>query len=889
MIRCPTVWRRTVRVAAVTALALSWTSFPAHAQNGWDPHQILKTETWVRPPAELERIILAPRVDISFNSPSPDRKWFLRGVGPERGRVSDYGKPHIYLAGVIVDERANRSRTLTVRGDTGLMLVDPRSGAQKTLQTPRGAKISAATWSPTGTHVAYIASTDDASHIYVADVASGRSTQVTRTPLLATLVTSIDWTADGRHLVTVLVPEGRGPAPTHGEGGIEDGPMVRLTEGRIMPQRVHFSLLQDPHDAALLKYYTTGQLALVDIRARTARTIGEPAMIRSVEVSPDGQYFRVTRMVEPFSYRVPASNFGRIEELWDANGRVVVELERTPLREGERTDDDDDTPAFGRGGQSTASDTGRRNLQWHPTAPGLVYLQSVFANSGRGQSGGRSQGAGRGNGQREPSSVRFVHWRPPFGPNDTQVLYEGSGRMTAVSYSADGQTMFVADSGQVFAIRVADTSRRFSLGRGVTMPGAFGGFGGRGGGRGGAAGGDSTVLGGSLAMKRGPNGQPVVVVGSDNRTVFLSGTRSPGANWYREGPRPWVDKLDFESGQRSRVFDAAADAYEQFVTALDDDYTQYIFTRESPTVITDAYLRDARAGTTRKITNNIDVAPQVTGAIRKRFQITRQRDSLKFWVNVTLPRDWRPGTRLPGVIWFYPREYTSQADYDRSKYNTNINSFPDVPATRPASATSLWVTQGYAFIEPDSPIMGEQGRMNDNYSQDLRENLDAVIDAVVDSGWVDRERMGLGGHSYGAFSTANAMTLVPYFKAGIAGDGMYNRTLTPFGFQSERRTFFEAPDVYIDVSPFFRAQKLTGALLMYHGTEDQNVGTALISSIRMMHALQGLGKVAALYMYPYEDHSVATYESDLDQWARWIAWFDIYVKGAGREQRATVP
>jgi dipeptidyl aminopeptidase/acylaminoacyl peptidase len=145
--------------------------------------------------------------------------------------------------------------------------------------------------------------------------------------------------------------------------------------------------------------------------------------------------------------------------------------------------------------------------------------------------------------------------------------------------------------------------------------------------------------------------------------------------------------------------------------------------------------------------------------------------------------------------------------------------------------------------------------------------------------------MGIGGHSYGAFSTVNAMTLVPYFKAGIAGDGMYNRSLTPFGFQSERRSFFEAMDTYLDMSPFFRADKLAGALLMYHAIEDQNVGTHPISSTRMLHALQGLGKTAALYMYPYEDHSVATYQSDLDLWARWFAWFDIHVKNPKADQR----
>ena len=212
-----------------------------------------------------------------------------------------------------------------------------------------------------------------------------------------------------------------------------------------------------------------------------------------------------------------------------------------------------------------------------------------------------------------------------------------------------------------------------------------------------------------------------------------------------------------------------------------------------------------------------------------------------------------------------------------------------MPAARPATATKIWVAQGYAFIEPDSPILGDTGRMNDNYTQDLRETLDAVIDAVVDSGFVDRDRMGLGGHSYGAFSTVNAMTLVPYFKAGIAGDGMYNRSLTPFGFQSERRNFFDAMDTYLDMSPFFRADKLSGALLLYHSLEDQNVGTHPISSTRMLHALQGLGKTAALYMYPYEDHSVATYESDLDQWARWIAWFDVHVKGVGKEKATFTP
>ena len=160
----------------------------------------------------------------------------------------------------------------------------------------------------------------------------------------------------------------------------------------------------------------------------------------------------------------------------------------------------------------------------------------------------------------------------------------------------------------------------------------------------------------------------------------------------------------------------------------------------------------------------------------------------------------------------------------------------------------------------------------------LQSDLELVVDAVVDQGFVDRNKMGIGGHSYGAFSTVNAMTHTPFFKAGIAGDGMYNRTLTPWNFQNERRSLWEAKDTYLEMSPFMYADRLTGALLMYHSLEDQNVGTSPISSIRMMEALQGEGKQAALFMYPYEDHGPATRESDLDQWARWIAWFDLYVK-----------
>jgi dipeptidyl aminopeptidase/acylaminoacyl peptidase len=299
----------------------------------------------------------------------------------------------------------------------------------------------------------------------------------------------------------------------------------------------------------------------------------------------------------------------------------------------------------------------------------------------------------------------------------------------------------------------------------------------------------------------------------------------------------------------------------------------------------DSYLHDTKSGSETKLTKNTDFAPEVTQALRKRLLVERQRDGYKFYVDVTLPKDYREGTRLPGIIWFYPTEFSTQAEYDQRRRTTNINRFANVAPRSP----EIWVTQGYVVIQPlDIPIVGPQGRMNDHYVDELREDLDATIDAVDKAGYLDRDRLGIGGHSYGAFSTVNAMTHTPYFKAGIAGDGMYNRTLTPYNFQNERRDFWEAEQTYLNMSPFLYADRLSGALLMYHSLEDQNVGTDPISSIRMMQALQGQGKIASLFMYPYEDHGPATRESDLDQWARWIAWFDVYVKNAGKKE-AVVP
>lgn len=819
-----------------------------------DPWAILRAETWQRPAANIERMVLTPRTDISFDELSPDGRSAVRLTGPGRGAIAQYGAPHLWLGGLQVDHQANRNRTLQTAPHTGITLADTRTGETRALQVPADMKVSDPRWSPDGSKLAYLAHSTTATHVYVADVRTGRSTRVTRTPLLATLVTAPVWTSDSRSLLVVQLPANRAAAPVRGTNGVADGPQVRFTESTKKPQRVHFSLLEDPHDKALYTYYTTGQLALVDAATGATRMIGAPSMIRSVDASPDARYFRVTRTVEPFSYIVPHNQFGTVTELWDATGRVMTTLATQPLREG--ATDDDGAAAGPR--TPSAPDTTRRNFAWHPEG-GLTYFRTTVADN-------------------RASGVRWMHWKAPFGAGDTALVFAGSARFTSAAFGTQPTTIFVNDSGSVAAVRLSDITKKYPLGRGVSLPGG-GGFGGGGGGFGGGAQMDTVGTGGALQTTRSADGGLRVKMSRDGNAVFVSGERRYGNDWHTRAPRPWLDRLTFADTSRTRLLDSPADVYETFVAALDADYTQLVTTRQSRTQIENAFYRDGAAAP-RQLTQAVDVGPEVTGAIRKRVQVTRPRDGIKIWVDVVLPQDWQAGRAQPGVIWFYPREYATEQAYQRSKWSVNINQFPAVPQLRPASSTELWVAAGYALITPDIPIFGDSGRMNDNYVRDLTEGLNAVVDAMVDSGFVSRQHIGLGGHSYGAFSTVNAMTRMDIFKAGIAGDGMYNRTLTPFGFQSERRNFWEEQEMYLDLSALLRADQLSGALLLYHATEDQNVGTHPMSSVKMHQALQGLGKNSALFMYPYEDHSVATFESDLDLWARWTAWFDVYVKGA---------
>ena len=866
MIAPRTPWAPASRAAALLLLLAA----PARAQQGdaaWQPRDVLTAERYVQPPAALAKLVTAARQNQgALANLSPDRRTFMRVLSDGLPTVETFGRPHYYFAGLAVDWQGNRSRVLTNRGGTGIALVDAMTGQERVVAAPKGATIASPTWSPDGSRIAFLANFPDATRLYVADVATATARAVTPAPLLATLVTEPAWTNGGTRLAAVFLPTPRAAEPRR--PAIETGPLVRLTDADRNKTRTYWSLLRDPFERDLMTYYVTGQLATVDVKSGTIARIGAPAMISDVDPSPDGSHLRVTRLEAPFSYLVQYTNFAQREELWTAAGTVVATLVTRPLRES-------DGPVADGPAATQASDTARRGFGWLPNGQGLYYLQQEPAPA---RAAGDSAEGGRGpNGARRKD--RLYAWAPPYAAGTATVLHESDARMAGVLFSEDAGMAFVAENaagtGHVYATYFTEPGKRYTLWRlrGITASlGRPSGFGG--GGRGGAGDDSATFYqqAGDLMLKRGARGGDVALLSRDGSAAYLSGTQY-FRDWQARAPRAFVDRIEIRTGRKQRLFDGAADMAETVLAALDDDFSQAVIARESPTTVPNSYRRDMASGALTPLTRFTDPTPEFTAAVRRRVTVTRA-DGISFLVNVTLPAGWQPGTRLPGLLWVYPYEFTDQAGYDRTQRAEHVNRFPQAgPRT-----IEYMATQGYAVANFSPPVIGPAGRMNDNYVSDLRQNLSAVIDELERQGFIDRTKLAIGGHSYGAFTTVNALVHTPYFKAGIAGDGMYNRTLTPNGFQNERRDFWEGQATYLEMSPFFQADKLSGALLMYHSLEDQNVGTHLISSERLMHALEGLGKTASLYMYPYEDHGPATRETLLDQWARWTAWLDVYVK-----------
>src|SRR5690606_25000654 len=595
------------------------------------------------------------------------------------------------------------------------------------------------------------------------------------------------------------------------------------------PSRTYQDLLQNPHDEDLLAYFMDSQLFRVDLEGNK-RPIGEPGWIKSFDVSPDGSYVLVELIKKPFSYLVPASRFPYDVEIWDAEGKKVKTLAEIPLDEVRPTGFD-------------ATVKGPRSINWRADEAATLYWAEA-------QDGGDPKV------EMEERDVVF-QLRAPFN-GEKEKLAATSYRFSRIDWGTED---FAILNETWFASRMEQRSVIDPSNPGQTK---------------------NLIIDRSFNDIYNDPGDPVFRVNELGQMVLLM----KGAHIFMtseggspEGSMPFLSTFNTKNKEQKILWRSQAPYYERVVKVLDENATEFVTLKESTDIQPNYWLVNTRRRIAPVAITDFEHPYASIKAINKQLVTHTRNDGLNLSATIYAPEGYSPDKdgRLPLLMWAYPREYKSAevaAQVRGSKYEF----------TRLSWGTPLyWVTQGYAIMDrTEMPIVGEgDEEPNDHFVEQLVANAEAAIDYIVEAGIGDRERIAVGGHSYGAFMTANLLSHTDLFAAGIARSGAYNRTLTPFGFQYEQRTYWEAPDVYYNMSPFMHADKVKTPILLIHGEADNNSGTFPMQSERYYNALKGHGATTRLVFLPLESHGYAAQESILHTLYEMDAWLEKYVKSKG--------
>jgi dipeptidyl aminopeptidase/acylaminoacyl peptidase len=825
------------------------------------------------PPEAITKILDSPAPPVV--SVSSDRRWLLITTSdvPETS-IAELAEPTLFLAG-------RRFQTLPryridFEGVRTASLKPVDGGAEITIPVPAGARLTPPQWSRDARRLAYFVMTPSRMTLHVFDVAAKASRPITSaSPIQGRLASSGGWSRDGKHylfsattregealwvadvdagsakrltpvsvnyvaggcswtagrapVLCLLFPPGRGAEPKVPEAPA--GPIVQESYGRAVPARTNTYLLKDRHDETLLDYYMTSQLVSIALDGRVT-PLGKPALHTLPSASPDGKYLLIRTTHRPYSYQVGMGNFPLKTEVWTTDGEVMRTVYDRPLIEAQPSMRDSTTP-------------GIRSILWRADEPATLILV---------------QALDEGDPRRDvPKRDRVSLLKAPF-TGETQPFVETERRFGGIQWLSPKVALLNDFSSQRTRARtwIIDPSLPnggtprplwdYNIEDRLTAPG-------------------SLMFQYDLATDR-----PLPITSPDGRYYYLTG---PGASKDKDGDRPYLDRMEIASGKTERIWQSAPPYYESIVALLDPAATKAIVQRQSPAERPDYYVLDIASKNLARLTNLPDPAPFFSTVKAEQITYTRP-DGVTLSATLYLPPGYdraRDG-KLPFFLWAYPQEFRSQDA--ASQVAGSPHQF-----RRPSRADHLLLlAAGYGILDnPTMPIVGKDGKEpNDGYVPQLVASAKAAIDKLEELGVGDRDRMAVGGHSYGAFMTGNLLAHSDLFRAGIARSGAYNRTLTPFGFQAEPRTYWQAPDVYDQMSPFHFADKIKEPILLIHGTHDNNQGTFPVQSERMFAALKGNGGNVRYVQLPLESHGYIAKESRRHVIWEMLNWLDTHVK-----------
>ncbi len=789
-------------------------------------HFVLKAQenmTYQKPSGEILKLVdyeRAPSVMIDEK-----KEYMVFSYQNTYKTLEDLNQEELQLGGLRINPVTNISSSVTYSINLKVRkLIDQNLVQVKGL--PKNPRITNLTWSPDQTKMAFTNTTENAVELWVLDIASATAARLSEKPLNANMGRPFSWYSDNQNLLVRVIPENRAKLIDF-KKSLPAGPIISNSDGVKAPNRTFQDLLKNKTDEANFETLVTSELYKINLNGQTGLFMGK-AMYAGESFSPDGNYLMVSTIQKPFSYMVPLNRFPSKSVVYELSGKEIKVVNEVPL-----------TEVLPKGFMSVR--TGKRNMNWRNDQPSTLYYAEALDE---------------GNPENKVEYRDAVYqWKAPFD-SEAVLMAKTIDRFGGISWGNETTAVLYDDWYDTRNTR----TYLFNPSNPELTPLVISNRNSQ----------DVYSDPGQFETVKNQYGRDVLLLEKDNAYLI-------GDGFTKNGQFPFIDQFNVKTNKTSRIYQSAfTDKIERISSIMDIKKGEVLVQIQSKTEYPNYYLRNLKKKIALIPLTQFPNPFESIANVEKSLIKYKRKDGVELSGTLYLPvgYDKAKKEKMPLLIWAYPTEYKDKNSAGQSTSNPNEFTFPYY------GSFVYWVSKGYVVLDDAAfPIIGEgKTEPNDSFISQLVDNAEAAINAVDSLGYIDRKKVAVGGHSYGAFMTANLLTHSNLFACGIARSGAYNRTLTPFGFQREQRNYWETPEVYNTMSPFMNADKMKTPLLLVHGEADNNPGTFTLQTERYFQALKGLGAPVRMVLLPKEAHSYVAKENILHLLWEQDRFFEKYLK-----------